>query len=607
MKIHRRTTENLGPRPKWQLDPVLTELFWKRGIKSTGELSYSLRNLLRPDFKDIERASEIIGRAVMTGEKIRVIGDYDVDGASATALAMRFFQDVRFEEADFYIPKRQDDGYGFNAAMAEKAAGDNVSLIITVDNGVSAHEAVSRARDLGLKVVITDHHIPGEKLPEAEAVVDPKRPDCPFRSKNIAGVGVIFYVLSKTRSFLREQEWFQKKGIPEPRMQDYLDLVALGTVADVVPLDYNNRIMVQYGIGLIRKHSAACGIEELVRLSGVPAVNFTSSDISFSLSPKLNAAGRIDDMTYGVDCLTARDPFTAKRDASILYNFNIRRREIENEMMLTAEQLIQTPSGSIIAGARGSVPGRISDGIVIFSPDFHAGISGIIAAKLKDRYRVPVIVLAAGIEEHTAVGSCRSVEGFSMHAALECLHGMLPDVVLKYGGHARAAGLTLRQDGIALFREKFQEIVRTHLKTGSAEETIESDGELPGSYFIPSFVRTLVYDQPWGEGFPNPVFDGVFYMSPQTVFKKHLRFRLSLMDGRSFPAVYFYYDERLWPNQRVNKVRAVYCFQISSNSDTGKISLIVRALEPLYDQSRMEGILWNGGLGIPYVDFGVRG
>ena len=591
MKILRRDAAKFGPLPKWKLDPVLTELFWKRGIRNTAELSYSLRNLLLPDFRDMDRAREIIGRAVMERTRIRIIGDYDVDGATATALAMRFFQDLKFGEADFYVPRRHNDGYGLSAAMAEKAAADGVGLIVTVDNGISALEAVSRAREMGIRVVVTDHHIPGEELPEADAVVDPKRKDCPFRSKNIAGVGVIFYVLTQVRSYLREKGWFREQGIPEPRMQDYLDLVALGTVSDVVPLDYNNRIMVQYGIGLIRKHNTTCGIDELIRVSGVSAVKITSSDISFSLGPKLNAAGRIDDMSYGVECLAARDADTARRDASILFNFNIRRREMESEMMAAAEDLIRKMPGHDVSG-----------GIVIYSPDFHSGISGIIAARLKDRYRVPVIVLADGLQENTVVGSCRSVDNFSMHGALERISDMLPGVVLQCGGHVRAAGLTMRRDGIPALRDKFAELVRGFMRTGVSEETFESDGELPGAYFIPSFVRTLVYDQPWGEGFPNPVFDGVFFMSHQTVMKQHLRFRLSLADGRSFPAFYFYYDERFWPNQSVTMVRAVYCFQISSNSNSGKISLIVRAMEPAMDKKE-ERILWNGGLGIPYADF----
>ncbi len=572
MKIIHRKPTNINVLEEWNLDPVLSKIFMNRGISSLKELVYPLKNLLPPNFADIDKAASIIGQAIINNDSIRIIGDYDVDGATSTALAMRFFNDIEYKKADYYIPRRNEDGYGLNPSMVLKAQKDGINLIITVDNGISAYEAINKADNIGIKVVVTDHHVPGKELPKASAIVNPKRADCLFESKNIAGVGVCFYVMTAVRTFLRDEGWFEKNKIQEPKMSDYLDLVALGTVSDVVPMDYNNRIMVQHGISLIRQKRTTNGIAELIKISGQKIISLTSTDISFSLSPKLNAAGRIDDMSYGVDCLIANDAYKAKLDANILYNFNLRRKDLEKDMEKIADHQIKK-----------IYKGDTSKGLMLYHQDFYSGICGIIASKLTDRYHVPVAILAYSGREDLMTGSFRSVPGFNIHDFLETSSNNYPDLLKSWGGHAMAGGVTLPIKYFEFFRKIFSEAVQNFAKTkiGPYEVQMESDGVLPDTYFIPAFARALVFDQPWGEDFPNPTFDGIFILLRQTVIKNHLRLKLQLQSGQVLSAIYYFYDPNVWPNNSVRMIRAVYCFQIGRNSDDGAFGLIVRAMEPV--------------------------
>jgi single-stranded-DNA-specific exonuclease len=369
MKIVHRYQQDNESIPNWHLDPILTRIFWSRGIRKIDELVYNINNILPPNFKGMNQAANIIAEAVMFSKKIRIIGDYDADGATSTALAMRFFKDIDFPAADYYIPKRQNDGYGLNSDIVDIANEQGIELLITVDNGITAIDAVKRAKELGLSVVITDHHLPASLYPMADAIVNPHQEGCEFKSKNLAGVGVIFYVLTCVRTILRQKGYFSIRNCSEPIMSRYLDLVAVGTVADIVSMDYNNRLMVSLGIQLIRKHMTSAGVEELIKVSGKRSINFTSLDIGFALSPRLNAAGRIDDMKYGVNCLLANDIYEAKTSATLLHGFNMRRKDLEKEMYNIAIDQVR-----IIYGE------HIRTGIVVYHPNFHIGISGILAA-----------------------------------------------------------------------------------------------------------------------------------------------------------------------------------------------------------------------------------
>lgn len=570
MKIIRRCPNGAVNIPRWQLDPVLTRIFWSRGIKNPQELVYNINDILPPNFKGINNASEIIAGAVVGSKKIRVIGDYDADGATSTALAMRFFKDIGFSNIDYYIPKRQNDGYGLNEDIVDNAKQQGVELIITVDNGISAVDAVKKAKDYGMQVVITDHHLPAEKYPIADAIVNPHQEGCEFKSKNLAGVGVIFYVLACVRAALRRHGYFAARSCQEPIMSSYLDLVALGTVADIVPMDYNNRLMVSLGIGLIRKHNTSLGIEELIKVSGRRSINFTSTDICFSVSPRLNAAGRIDDMKYGVDCLLSNDSHDAKTGATLLHSFNLRRRDIETEMYSIARDQIKAEYGDIVR-----------TGIVIYHPDFHSGVSGILAAKLLDELNVPVIVFADNKTTNILTGSGRSLGDYHLRNALERI-GALGDMFKAFGGHKNAAGVSLYRDKLAEFKRLFSQDVDLFFNGVFPEKNYVTDGELADPYFSSSFARALVYDHPWGADFPSPDFDGVFFLIKQIVVKNdHLRLLMRLENGKEIWAMYFYYDKTVWPNNRVNKVRVVYCFDIKSNSDDGVFGLIIRAMEPV--------------------------
>ena len=567
MKIIHRFTQNEFNLPDWPLDPVLTKIFYSRGIKSTSELIYSINNLLPPTFLQIDNAADRIAEAIINNQKIRIVGDYDTDGATSTALAMRFFKDIGYDLVDFYIPKRQIEGYGISPNIVTSAYHDNVDLIITVDNGITAFEAAQYAKEIGIDLIITDHHLPLAQLPTAYAIVNPMQKDCDFASKNISGCGVIFYVVACVRKALRLKNYFTTHQKAEPIIANYLDLVAVGTIADVVPLDYNNRLLVQLGLEHIRKNNTTQGVMQLIKTAGCKVANLTAVDICFGIGPRLNAAGRIEDMSFGVQCLMATDSYQARVSASLLETFNNRRKQLELNMKDLAYKIITEKYASV------------SKGIVVFAEEFHNGIVGILAGKLADDLNVPVVVFARNQATGLLIGSARSVGDFHIKECFERISKQLP--LEAFGGHSKAAGVTIKDDKLAQFKELFFKEVDDYFHGSFPEKTYTTDGSLHYGYFFFFFVRAVVFDHPWGTDFPEPLFDGVFAIKRQFIFKNtHMRVLLVLPNNQEIWGMYYYFDKNLWPNRYIAKVRIVYNFASTSNRNDAPYSLIIRAMEP---------------------------
>lgn len=567
--IHRISEEEQANVPNWNLDPILTNILWSRGVRCPNEAVYPIDNILRPTLKGVDRVAAELADAVISGQSIMIVGDYDADGATSTALAIRFFRDIGYNNICFEIPSRQDDGYGLNNSIVMGAVSRGVNIIITVDNGITACESVRLAVSQGIKVYVTDHHLPGENLPVAQGIINPHMPGDDFPSKNLAGVGVIFYVIAALRGELFRRNYFQERDIKIPVVSNYLDFVALGTIADMVPLDYNNRLMVSYGVGLIREGKTTGGLLELIKICGLSYQNFKSSDISFSLCPRINAAGRIADMKFGVQCLLAEKNDEAKVGASLLHNYNIERRNIESVMMGTALTQIRLEYDNILPEA-----------LVLYNSSFNAGVMGIVAAKIKDLTGLTTIILSDSPEEDYLVGSVRGTEGYHVCDALKRISAVHPEFFKAYGGHRGAAGLTVVREFLTSFKEEF--ILDCRRFSGEKkDEVIVTDGSLPDSYFVSEFARVLVYDQPWGTEFTSPLFDGVYMLvNHYVVGGKHLSVKVRLENGLVVSGIYYNYDVRNWPNNSVRQVRMVFGFDLSKNRCDASLKLIIRNMEP---------------------------
>ena len=569
MKIIRRLPQNIEKKFIGNLDPILTRLFLSRGVDDVRNLIYTPKNLLKPNFLDIEKAAIRIVKAIEYGESIRVVGDYDADGATSTSLMIRFFNDIGYKKINYYIPKRSE-GYGISSDIVTKAKNDGISVLITVDNGISAFDAALKAKELEIDLIITDHHLPSEVLPLAYAIVNPQRKDCPFESKCICGCGVAFYLVIEIRKILREHNFFKSNNLNEPNVAYYLDLVAIGTISDVVELDHNNRVMVQLGLERIRRGLTSKGILELIKKGKKNPSNLTINDIGFCISPKLNAAGRVEDMRFGVECLLANNEYDAKVNVSLLETFNEKRKQIEKEMYQEAL--------SIISSQYGSNP---KTGMVIYDENFHSGIVGILAGKLVNEFNVPIIVFSKNLSTGKLVGSARSIDSYHIKEALDRINAKHP--LVAYGGHKQAAGLTIELANLEEFKIDFASDVNSIFNGNFPDKIFTTDGPLSRFYFSSSFIRTLIYDHPWGHLFPEPLFDGEFYVLKQYVVKDlHMRVLLSFPSGENVWAMYFFYDKTMWPNFRTRAAKVVYNFDISANSDDARYSLIIRGMTPLF-------------------------
>lgn len=501
------------------LPPLLWRIYRMRGVTDRAALERGLSSLAPPDLMaGLEAAVDVLVSALHEQRRILVVGDFDADGATSCALSVLALRAFGHQSVDFLVPNRFEFGYGLTPEIVEHARARRPEVIVTVDNGISSVAGVAAARRLGWQVVVTDHHLAGDVLPDAEALVNPNLPDNPFPSKALAGVGVIFYVLLGLRRRLRETGWFEKRRITVPNMADYLDLVALGTVADVVPLDRNNRVLVHQGLQRIRAGRCRPGISALLRVAGRNPARTQAGDMGFAVGPRLNAAGRLDDMALGIRCLLADDAREASNLAADLDRLNRERRSIEEGMKQQAEAMLADWA-----------PGQLDDlpwGLCLYRPGWHQGVIGILASRIKERYHRPVIAFASAGEGELK-GSARSIDGLHVRDVLDEVAVRAPGVIRKFGGHAMAAGMTLDADRFDTFSQVFDATVRDHLAPDDLLPLVHSDGPIEPTAMTLETARQLIDGGPWGQGFPEPTFDDRFeVVSGRVVGGKHWKLLL---------------------------------------------------------------------------------
>lgn len=553
------------------LPPLLTRLYASRGVRSAAELDRSLKALLPWTlFKGMREAVAVLRAAVEQGESILIVGDFDCDGATASSVGVLGLRALGAGTVDYLVPNRFEYGYGLTPEIVEVALARQPQVLVTVDNGISSLDGVAAAKAAGLKVVVTDHHLPAEELPAADAIVNPSQPGCEFPSKAIAGVGVIFYVLLALRAELRESGWFNPQR-PEPNLAELLDLVALGTVADVVPLDANNRILVHQGLARIRAGHCRPGIRALLEVARRPAERLVSTDLGFIIGPRLNAAGRLDDMSLGIECLITDNEQLARDIAVELDSLNRDRKGIEQDMQQQALAMLD---------ATDLEAADMPFGLCLFDPEWHQGVIGILASRLKDRYHRPVIAFAdAGDGE--IKGSARSVSGLHIRDALDAVAASNPGLVSKFGGHAMAAGLSLPASHLDAFSEAFDREVRRQLSAEDLTGRLLSDGELQAAEFNMQLARHLREGGPWGQHFPEPGFHGEFNLLQQRlVGERHLKMVLQPRDSTEvLDAIAFNIDPDTWPNPGIRQVRLAYSLDINEYRGRQSLQLLVRHLQ----------------------------
>jgi single-stranded-DNA-specific exonuclease len=581
------------------MHPVLRRVFAARGISSAADVQHRLAGLLPPQaLGGIERACELLEEALRSGAPILIVGDFDADGATGTAVALRGLRLLGARNVDYGVPNRFVHGYGLSSALvdeivARQPALRDGGLLITVDNGIAAHAGVATARAYGMRVIVTDHHLPAATLPSAEAIVNPNlcavdacdhaRPPCStcardvrmnadFPSRALAGVGVMFYLLLALRARLRARGWFAERTLAEPDLSCLLDLVALGTVADLVPLDQNNRILVEAGLRRIRGGRACAGVVALLECGKRDATRAIASDLGFVVGPRINAAGRLDDIRVGIECLQTDDMARARALAETLSAMNHARRDLQADMVEHAEAVVQKWIAEHGVEA-------LPVGIVLFEPDWHHGVVGLVASKLKEILNRPVIACApAGERSDEIKASGRSIMGFHLRDALAEIDIRAPGLLLRFGGHAMAAGLSLRRGDIERFAREFDAVARTHLDSTALDALLQTDGELAASDLCLDLAQQLRYGGPWGQAFPEPLFDGVFSVeSVRPIGENHRRLKLHIADcTRIFEAVQFNIDPA---EQLPARIRAVYQLDINDWNDAQSLQLLLRHVE----------------------------
>lgn len=555
------------PATDWpqHIHPIIQRLYEARGVKSAAEYNLRLAYLLSPALLGgIETAVDLLIDAIVNDRQITVAGDYDCDGATGTAVAVRGLKLLGAKKVNFVIPDRFLHGYGLSPGLVESMS-PQPDLILTVDSGTSSFDGVACAKAKGITVVVTDHHLPAEGLPIADAIVNPNLKGETFPSKMLAGVGVMFYTLVAMRAEMRKRAIFLDNG---PDISKLLDLVALGTVADLVPLDYNNRILVSAGLQRIRSGQANAGITALVAATQKNIDSVVASDIAFTIAPRLNAAGRLENMTVGVQALITDDPFDAQALVAQLDAINKERKEKQAEMVAEAESMV----GLMETDATG---------VVVYDPKWHAGIVGLVASKLKESLHRPVVALAAGAHADLVHGSARSIEGFHLRDALALIDVRHPGLLVKFGGHAMAAGLTLKTVDIPVFTEAFDKVATELLTEDHLQALVVTDGSLPPGFINIQTAYLIREAGPWGQAFPEPVFDGVFdVVSWKQLGDKHLR--LQLEDPRDLTivdAIMFFAEEFIPPPPRIH---AAFELNISEWQGRESLKLMLRHMEPCH-------------------------
>ncbi|EAA3837360.1 single-stranded-DNA-specific exonuclease RecJ [Salmonella enterica] len=572
-QLRRREADETAELPA-DLPPLLRRLYASRGVRSARELERSVKGMLPwQQLSGIDNAVEILYNAFREGIRIIVVGDFDADGATSTALSVLGMRALGCDNISYLVPNRFEDGYGLSPEVVDQAKARGAQLIVTVDNGISSHAGVAHAKMLGISVIVTDHHLPGDTLPDADAIINPNLRDCEFPSKSLAGVGVAFYLMLALRTFLRDKGWFDERGIAPPNLAALLDLVALGTVADVVPLDANNRILTWQGLSRIRAGKCRPGIKALLEISNRDPQQLAASDLGFALGPRLNAAGRLDDMSVGVALLLCDNLGEARVLASELDALNQTRKEIEQGMQ--AEALILCEK---LERSSETLPG----GLAMYHPEWHQGVVGILASRIKERFHRPVIAFApAG--DGTLKGSGRSIQGLHMRDALERLDTLYPGLMIKFGGHAMAAGLSLEEHKFEQFQQRFGELVTEWLDPALLQGEVISDGPLSAADMSMEVAQLLRDAGPWGQMFPEPLFDGRFRLLQQRlVGERHLKVMVEPVGGGPLlDGIAFNIDTTCWPDNGVREVELAYKLDINEFRGNRSLQIIIDDIWPL--------------------------
>ncbi|ECC1507397.1 single-stranded-DNA-specific exonuclease RecJ [Salmonella enterica subsp. houtenae] len=572
-QLRRREADETAELPA-DLPPLLRRLYASRGVRSARELERSVKGMLPwQQLSGIDNAVEILYNAFREGIRIIVVGDFDADGATSTALSVLGMRALGCDNISYLVPNRFEDGYGLSPEVVDQAKARGAQLIVTVDNGISSHAGVAHAKMLGISVIVTDHHLPGDTLPDADAIINPNLRDCEFPSKSLAGVGVAFYLMLALRTFLRDKGWFDERGIAPPNLAALLDLVALGTVADVVPLDANNRILTWQGLSRIRAGKCRPGIKALLDISNRDPQQLAASDLGFALGPRLNAAGRLDDMSVGVALLLCDNLGEARVLASELDALNQTRKEIEQGMQ--AEALILCEK---LERSSETLPG----GLAMYHPEWHQGVVGILASRIKERFHRPVIAFApAG--DGTLKGSGRSIQGLHMRDALERLDTLYPGLMIKFGGHAMAAGLSLEEHKFEQFQQRFGELVTEWLDPALLQGEVISDGPLSAAEMSMEVAQLLRDAGPWGQMFPEPLFDGRFRLLQQRlVGERHLKVMVEPVGGGPLlDGIAFNIDTTCWPDNGVREVELAYKLDINEFRGNRSLQIIIDDIWPL--------------------------
>ena len=556
------------------LHPLLQRLYAARGITDQAVLDLALTTL--EDYRKLggmDAAVKLLVGALQAQQRILVVGDFDADGATSSALLVRALRRLGSSSADYLVPNRFEYGYGLTPEIVALAAERKPDLIITVDNGISSHAGVSEARRRGIQVLVTDHHLPGSSLPEANAILNPNLVGDAFPSKSLAGVGVVFYLLVALRAYLRDAAWFTERSIAEPNLAEYLDIVALGTVADMVQLDRNNRVLVAEGLRRIRAGRCIPGIRALMQVGKRDLRRATPSDLGFAVAPRLNAAGRLTDMSLGIECLLTDDEARARQLAARLDELNHERRDIEAKMQ---QEALAVLAHLDFNADDPSLPMALS----LYNEDWHQGVVGLVASKVKDKVHRPVIAFARA-EDGSYKGSARSVKGMHIRDALEAISTRHPGLIAKFGGHAMAAGLTLEAGRFEAFRSAFEEEARRWLTPADLEGVLLSDGELEAEWLTLEVAELLRNAGPWGQGFPEPAFDGEYgLLDRRVVGSGHLKLTLQHPAGLRCDAIAFGQTGTDIP-ATCTRLRIAFKPDVNEYMGERRLQLLVEHIEPL--------------------------
>ncbi len=560
---------------------ILRGVYASRGIVSDAELDYQLKNLLPIEgLMGMDDAIERLMAAAHMDERLLIVGDFDADGATSCAIAMRGLRSMGFKNVDFLVPNRFEYGYGLTPEIVDVAAERQAELIITVDNGIAANAGVAHANGLGIDVLVTDHHLPGDEVPDAIAIVNPNQNGCAFESKSLAGVGVVFYLLLALRRAMAAEGWFEERKIEAPKLAELLDIVALGTVADVVPLDLNNRILVEQGLRRIRNGRACAGILALLECAGRDHRQTSSSDLGFAVGPRLNAAGRMEDMSIGIRCLLTDDASEAANLAQELDSLNKERRSVEQGMQEEAAKMMLALAASAngVKENTGASSGPMS--YCLYDESWHQGVIGILASRIKDQHNRPAFAFAKA-SDGMIKGSARSIKGLHIRDVIDEVSRSDSELIKQFGGHAMAAGLSLEERNFSRFAEALETVVERHLRDVDLEASISSDGELQAEQFSIENATHLRFAGPWGQANPEPMFDGEFLIIQQRlVGSKHLKMLVAPKSApeRTVDAIAFNVDLGLWPNNATTECRLAYKLDVNHFRGQQTVQLLVEAL-----------------------------